>query len=87
MDETRTYSYLFTLSDLLLLIAGGFIVSKVILAILAPPLGPPPITRTEIRTSDSANVQVLDADAAVILRRNLFGSKILSSSPAVTEKS
>ena len=87
MDETRTYSYLFTLTDLLLLIAGGFMVSKVILATLAPPLAPPPITRTEIKTSDSANVQVQDAAAAVILRRNLFGSKILSSSTAVTEKS
>lgn len=87
MDETRTYSYLFTFTDLLLLVVGGFVASKIILAILVPPLAPPPITQTEKRVADSVIMEAQDADAAVILRRNLFGSKILNSSPAVTEKS
>ena len=86
MDQTRTYRYLFTFADLALLAVAGFIASKVILATLAPPVQPPP-TQGEIRTTDAVARKAQDPDAAVIIQRNLFGSKVLDTSPTAAEKS
>jgi len=86
MDQTRTYRYLFTFADLVLLAVAGFIASKIILATLAPTVQPPP-TQGEVKTTDAVTRNAQDQDAAVILQRNLFGSKVLDTSPTAAEKS
>ncbi len=86
MDQTRTYKYLFTFADLVLLAVAGFMASKIILATLAPPVAPPPSTQEEVRKTGVANRETRDTDAAVIIQRNLFGSKVLNTSSAASEK-
>jgi len=86
MEQTRTYRYLFTLTDVVLLAVAGFVASKIILATLAPLAAPPPSTQKEVRPTGAVNRKVQDRDASAILRRNLFGSKILDTSEAA-EKS
>lgn len=86
MDQIRTYKYLFTLADVALLAAAGFVASKIILATLSPPAVPPPTTQEEVRTTGVVTREVQDRDAEEILRRNLFGSKVLDTSGAA-EKS
>jgi general secretion pathway protein C len=87
MDQTRTYRYLFMLADLVLLAVAGFVASKIILATLAPPAAPPPSTLGEVMTTSAVTREIQDPDAAVILKRNLFGSKVLDTSPGAAEKS
>ncbi len=82
MDQTRTYKYLFIFADLALLAVAGFVASKIILATLAPLAVPPPSTHKEVRTTGTTTREVKDQDTAVILQRNLFGSKILDVSAA-----
>ena len=86
MDQTRTYRYLFIFADLMLLAVAGFIASKIILATLAPTVQPPP-AQGEVKTTDAVTRNAQDQDAAVILQRNLFGSKVLDTSPTAAEKS
>jgi general secretion pathway protein C len=86
MDQTRTYRYLFIFADLALLAVAGFIASKIILAALGPPAAPPSPTQGEIRTTDAVTRKAQDPDAAVILKRNLFGSKVLDTSSDTAEK-
>jgi len=82
MDQTRTYRYLFTLADLVLLAVAGFVASKVLLAVLMPSTPPPVSAPGEVRTPGIVSRGVQDPEAAVILQRNLFGSKLLDASPA-----
>jgi len=86
MDQTRNYKYLFIFADLLLLAAAGFVTSKIILATLVPPVAPPPSTRGEVSKKSAVSTEVQPPGAAVILQRNLFGSKILGTSSASAEK-
>ena len=86
MDQTRTYRYLFIFTDIALLAVGGFVASNIILATLAPLAAPPPSKQKEVRSTGAVNRKVQDRDASAILRRNLFGSKILDTSEAA-EKS
>jgi general secretion pathway protein C len=86
MDQARTYKYLFTLTDLVLLAVAGSLASQVILSALAPPAGLPrssPVTVTRVQ-AEARETGVPNGE--VILRRNLFGSKVLAVSPAETEK-
>jgi general secretion pathway protein C len=87
MDPIRNYRYLFTFADLVLLAAIGFVASKIILATLVPPVAPPPSTRGEVREKGVLSSDVQAPNAAVILQRNLFGSKVLGTSTAAAEKS
>ena len=86
MDQTRTYRYLFTLADLALLVVAGFVASKVILATLTPPVASLPFKKVEVKATSAVNREIQEPDAAVIIQRNLFGSKILNTSSAAAEK-
>ena len=86
MDQTRTYRYLFTLADLALLVVAGFVASKVILAILTPPVASLSSKKVEVKATSAVNREIQEPDAAVIIQRNLFGSKILNTSSAAAEK-
>lgn len=86
MDQTRTYRHLFTLADLLLLAVGGFFVSNVILATLAPPAVLPKASPEAVSRIGPASTENTDLDVSHILRRNLFGSKTLTESSAAVEK-
>lgn len=87
MDATRTYRYLFIFSDILLVAVAGYLTSKLILAAVAPQIAPPPSTFEDVKTSGVVSRQVQDTDTGVILQRNLFGSKVLDSTPSADEKS
>jgi general secretion pathway protein C len=82
MDQARTYRYLFIFADLTLLAVAGFVASKIVLATLAPLAAPPPSIQKEVRTTGTVNREAQDQDTAVILQRNLFGSKVLDVSAA-----
>jgi len=86
MDEVRTYRYLFLLADLVLLAAGAFLASKILLAALVPPAAPPASAPGEVRQEGPATIESVDADAASILRRNLFGSRVLDAPAPAVEK-
>ena len=86
MDQVKTYRYLFTLADLVLLVAAGFVASKIILATLTPPVASLPFTKVEVKAKSAVNRAIQEPDAAVIIQRNLFGSKILNTSSAAAEK-
>lgn len=87
MDPIRSYRYLFILADVLLLAAAGYLASQILLTVLAPPAAPPPLTRVETRTEEAVGSVIGEPDAAVILQRNLFGSKVLDKTAAAEEKS
>ena len=86
MDQAKTYRYLFTIADLVLLVAAGFVASKVILATLMPPVALLPFTKVEVKATSSVNRVIQEPDAAVIVQRNLFGSKVLNTSSPAAEK-
>jgi general secretion pathway protein C len=87
MDPIRNYRYLFTIADLALLAAAGFVASKIILASLVPPAAPPPSMQGEVSEKGAVSREVQAPDAGVILQRNLFGSKVLGAAAAPAEKS
>jgi general secretion pathway protein C len=80
MDQTSTYKHLFTLADIILLAAGGFLLSGIILAALAPPAPPPPADTVKDQVNVGLAVRTGEADAEVILERNLFNSKLTKAS-------
>ena len=86
MDTTRSYRYLFYLADIALLAAAGFAASKIVLAVLVPSSAPAVSVTGEPGLKPAVTRVVGEPDSAVILKRNLFGSKILSAGPARTEK-
>ena len=86
MDQVKTYRYLFTLADLVLLVVAGFVVSKIILATLMPPVALLPFTKVEVKATSAVNRGIQEPDAAVIVQRNLFGSKVLNTSSPAAEK-
>jgi len=86
MDQVRTYKFLFTLTDVALLAVAGFVSSKLILSILVPPVASLPFTKTEVKATSEISAHAQGLDAAVIFQRNLFGSKVLDSTPPVAEK-
>ncbi len=86
MDQAKTYRYLFTLADLVILVVAGFVASKVILATLTPPAASLPFTKVEVKAKSTVNRVIQEPDAAVIVQRNLFGSKVLNTSSPAAEK-
>jgi general secretion pathway protein C len=83
MDSTWTYRKLFTLADLLLLILAAWLASKIIISLFVPPPGPEtalidtiPGPRNVVKTDS-------EADARVVLKRNLFGSRVTQAAPPV----
>jgi general secretion pathway protein C len=86
MDQARTYKYLFILADLVLLAVAGSLASQVILSVLVPPAGLPRSSPVTVAKADVVPGKASAPNAELILKRNLFGSKILAASPAKTEK-
>ncbi|MCJ7500075.1 hypothetical protein MUP29_07440 [bacterium] len=86
MDQVKTYRYMFTLADVVLLVVAGFVASKVILATLMPPVALLPFTKVEVKATSAVNRGIQQPDAAVIFQRNLFGSKVLNTSSPAAEK-
>ncbi len=87
MDQTRTYRYLFVFADVVLLAVAGFLASKILLAAIGPPVAPEPAPVEKVRVTGPVTRDVQDQGVEVILKRNLFGSKIQSAPPAQIEKS
>ncbi|MDF1525653.1 MAG: type II secretion system protein GspC [bacterium] len=86
MDQVKTYRYLFTLADLVLLVVAGFVASRIILATLMPPVALLPFTKVEMKATSAVNRGIQEPDAAVIVQRNLFGSKVLNTASPAAEK-
>ena len=86
MDQAKTYKYLFFLADLVLLVVAGSFASQVILAVLAPPAGLPASSPVTVASTEVVASKTSAPDAELILRRNLFGSKVLAVSADKTEK-
>jgi len=86
MDQTRTYKYLFTLADVALLVVAGFVASRVILATLMPPAAPQSVAWEDVRKTGAGSREIKALDSAVIIQRNLFGSKVLNTPSAAADK-
>jgi len=85
MDQTRTYRYLFILADIVLLAVAAFMFSRIILASLAPPAQRPSFKQEKVVRTGTVGRKALDLNTAVIVSRNLFGSKTLGPSATPVE--
>lgn len=85
MDSTWTYKKLFTLADLSLLVLAAWLASKMIIAVAVPPPAPGAARIDTARETKSVQRNSGDADVAIILSRNLFGSRITATAPPARE--
>ena len=85
MDQTRTYRYLFILADIVLLAVAAFALSRIILASLAPPAERPSFKQEKVVRTGTVEREARDSNTAVIVSRNLFGSKVVGPSASPVE--
>ncbi len=85
MDTARTYRWLFLLGDLALLGAAAFLTSGIILTIAVPP-PVPETSRPDLSRGEQAAVgPEKETNTAIVLERNLFGSRVTGAAPPVRE--
>jgi general secretion pathway protein C len=85
MDAVKTYRRLLTLGDLVLLGAAAFLTSGIIISVAVPP-PVPEISRPEGRQGRTDTVgPERETDAGIVLKRNLFDSRITGAAPPTGE--
>lgn len=75
------------MADISLLVLAGFLASKVILAVVMPPAVMIAALPGEVNNTSAVRNVEKAPDTSVILRRNLFGSKVLDAPSVASEKS
>ena len=87
METMRTYRSLFTVADILILVAAAFVASRILLAFLEPTaLILPPVPGGSAQTAGPERAAP-GSEVQVILNRNLFGSRIQEQPAAAGEPS
>lgn len=86
MDSTWTYRKLFTLADLSLLVLAAWLTSKIIIAIAVPPPGLEAKHAANVPEARSVQRGSSSADTGIILKRNLFGSRVIETAAAPREQ-
>jgi general secretion pathway protein C len=81
MDSNWTYKKLFTLADLSLLVLAAWLASKTIIAVAVPTPGPESTRVVTDIGRRSVEKNQSEADAGIILKRNLFGSRVTEAAP------
>jgi len=86
MDQMKTIKYAFICADVLILVAAGFLASKILLSMFLPPIAPGPSSTPTASKKGSLTGVIQEGGTEAILQRNLFGSKVLEAQPAKSKK-
>jgi len=82
MDMLKTYRRLFTLGDLLLLALGAFLFAGILTTLIVPPPDASTTRSRPERREKAVAGSDTGLDGGIILKRNLFGSRVSSPSPS-----